>query len=393
MTTNCTRFGLLILIASSNGLLLAGPMQYTIRDLGSSSAAPISGGLNDLGQVAFSVAPPYVLGMSDRREQLLFFDGTSVHQIPSLGGEFASFLDINNLGTMVGAASSPEYYTYFHGIGLQPYRPIRYEGNRVELIETPETTWAIADSINDSNQIVGTIGTRTGQHSFFWDPVTGFQDLGTFGGEVAYPVDINNNADVLIDSHDEGPIYYYGDYAYKGMQTLVYNEGKVMRLPDPGSHIISGAAINNRGQIAGAYATIPGKEGRAFIWDSENGMTDIGESNLLSGASDINDNGVAVGSYSDSYPNFTSDAFIYDPEFGRRRLIDLLKNNPGWIALERASDINNRGQIFGTGRHYGSYEWHAFLVTPVPEPSAAIPIAVAYLSTILGRSCRRRLVH
>ena len=117
-------------------------------------------------------------------------------------------------------------------------------------------------------------------------------------------------------------------------------------------------------------------------------MIDIGEPGVSSGASAINDHGVVVGSY--SYPGATSVAFIYHPDFGRRDLIDLLGTNSEWSALIRASDINNRGQIFGTGRRRDSYLWNAFLMTPVPEPSATLPVAVACLSAVLVRSNRRR---
>jgi len=51
-------------------------------------------------------------------------------------------------------------------------------------------------------------------------------------------------------------------------------------------------------------------------------------------------------------PNDTTDAFLYTDAAGMRDLNDLIPAGSGWF-LQRATGINDRGQIVGFGRHNG----------------------------------------
>ncbi len=113
------------------------------------------------------------------------------------------------------------------------------------------------------------------------------------------------------------------------------------------------AAINDMGQVVGESTATSGGS-HAFLWDSVNGMQDLGKlpggSNDTSRANDINDAGQVVG-YS-AVANFVEHAFIWDSVNGMRDL-GVLPGDENWSF---AIGINNSGQIVGmSGVQSGSH--------------------------------------
>jgi uncharacterized membrane protein len=141
---------------------------YNIRALGRPPSSPDPGGLNDMGHVALSFTFPIAIGADVQTpDKLLLFNGSKTHELPTLGGEYAAFLDINDDGTMVGIASSPDTYTTRFG-EIEPKHAVQYRDGKLTKIDTPVTTWSVADTINERGQIVGTFRTDTGQRAFLW---------------------------------------------------------------------------------------------------------------------------------------------------------------------------------------------------------------------------------
>lgn len=120
-----------------------------------------------------------------------------------------------------------------------------------------------------------------------------------------------------------------------------------------GNHIKSAAfAINDRGQVVGK-SIINNSQSRAFIYDTTNGMQNLG---TLGGSSseaiDINNNGQIVGSSRNS--NNATHAFIYDASNGMKDIGTL----GGQYSIARA--INDKGQVVGNSVN-GNNRDHAFL--------------------------------
>ena len=81
-------------------------------------------------------------------------------------------------------------------------------------------------------------------------------------------------------------------------------------------------------------------------------------------------------------------AFLYDggPSFIDLNTVLEPTSGAGWT-LNVALDINNFGQIVGTGS-FGGVD-HAFLLTPVPEPSTWA-LMLGGLALLAGLARRRR---
>lgn len=98
----------------------------------------------------------------------------------------------------------------------------------------------------------------------------------------------------------------------------------------------------------------------------------------------INASGQLVG-YSTTTGDVSDDAFVYDAVHGMVDLNSLIDPLSGWDLLY-AFAINDNGQITGQGIIDG--DRHAFLLTPVPEPSTLV-LGCAGLVGLTLLACRR----
>lgn len=336
------------------------------------------GGLNNLGDVAFRYERSIRISETGSRGVTDSFIATQtgVQAIPQIGGDLVHVSDLTDAGLAVGiAASADTYEPYPHADPLQYMEAVVYKAGKTTVIPSPVRGYGWALAANNQGVVVG----ASSAGLFQWSESDGYQDLGPFDAEYATIIDVNDRSDILLELHD-GDSHQFGEtYFYHGSEVAIYRDGVVTPLPPSPFDLAWGSAINDRGAVAGAYATIPGVQSHAFVWDEVSGLRDLGQESEFSYATDVNNSGVVIGAYADAY-QAPQTPFVFSADEGRRRLRDLIVRLNPIVDLESATHINDLGQIAGISM-WGSDIWsrRVYIATPLPEPSTWAIAALASL--------------
>lgn len=269
--------------------------------------------------------------------------------------------DINDHGQIAGYSDGSGAY-WENGTAS----PIR--------IDAPNSYHTQANSINNNGEIVGYTNIGAISRGFIWQG-SGTTLLDTLGGSDSWAGHINNNG--LVSGH--------ADSVSSDMLPCIWQDNTVTQL-----QMLSGYTrgqsnySNDLGQIVGRCLDTYGNN-RASLWNSVTGAPiDLGvlQGKTSSQAKAINKFGQIVGfSYSGGALRATlwQNNILYD-------LNTMLPENSGWELL-RAEDINDSGQIVGTGLYNGQQK--TFVLTQVPEPSSLITLLCG-MGAICGVIRRKR---
>ena len=310
--------------------------------------------VNDRGEVV-----GYLQGGDPFRERPFHWSAaTGLTVIPAVvggAGEGWAY-DVNNAGDVVGSMDGRPFLWSPAG----GFRPLGIVDGR-------------ALAVNDAGVVVGEEGTITPTSS-----ITAFRRLpdGTVrraavpGFQFGSAVDVNAGGDAIVRAGSLGHLWR----ADGGITTLPSLPG--------GPGITDPAALNDLGWVVGV------SDGRPFLWKPDGTMLDLG---ILGGggytrAAGINNGGLVVGS-SEIGAEDESRAFIWARETELSSLNDLDASGEDWI-IRHAADVNESGVIVGSGWYHG--RWSGFVLTPVPEPAAAL-LAVTGLSAALAARPTRRV--
>jgi probable HAF family extracellular repeat protein len=286
----------------------------------------VSGVFEDLGRFDVFVAGANSSGQLAAGDRVYPAGSTSFTTIGSLGAGFTEANAINESGTIVGQSA-------LSGAN-ESNRAFRWTeaGGIVDLGILPGGSFSNAFGINNTGDIVGTSIALTagGSRSVIWTTTDQPQDIGVSGRAI----DINNFGAIVGSSSIAAGGYYFEN----GNTTFLLNLAGLLdgyTIPQ---------ALNDLGQVVGYSSAIA-----EFFTISENG-------------------------------------FLWDKTNGLQDLNDLIPENSGWF-LGTAFDINNAGQIIGTGSFDGRTV--GYLLTPIPEPAAGI-LGLFTIALLLLR--RRRSV-
>jgi probable HAF family extracellular repeat protein len=284
----------------------------------------------------------------------------TIADLGDLGGGGSEALGINDNGQIVGDSSTTpdaNYNSYDHAF--------LYSGGVMSDLGTlPGRTDSTATGINNNGQVAGYSYTSSNDgayHAFLWSATGGMSDLGTLGGTLSLAYGINNSGQVA------GYSYTAGNTA---RHAFLWNaSGGMTDLGTLGGTFSEAFGVNNSGHVVGA-ATTAGDAVHAFLY-SGGVMNDLGTlGGSTSFAIGINDSGWVVGEAdtADGYAAFLDVGGVMTD------LNNLTPADSGW-ELESATAIADNGQIVGYGTN-PSGDVDAFLLTPVPEPSALALLAV-----------------
>ncbi len=330
-------------------LAVSSPSQaaYTITDLGA-NVTPRD--INNSGQVAAQV------NSSGTYSALIYSNG-SMQNLGMFGGSSTSVTGINNVGQIIAVNTNNEGYIYNSATGTLTGMGNLGGGGK-------------PTDINDAGQVVGSISASYGWHNFLYQN-NSLTDIGTAGATYINGWTYINNKGQITGTSTSGA--YISGLDGKGITYLTS----------------SGSAYesNDSGQVIGSAFFSAAEKNHAFLY-SGGILSDLGTfGGIMSMALGINTKGQIVGYSYDS--EYNPSPFFYE----NGQTVDVwsqVANAAGWT-IQRAYDINDNGQIIGTGTLNGVM--HGFLLTPdaapVPIPPAFYMFGSGLLSLI---GVRRRFL-
>jgi probable HAF family extracellular repeat protein len=319
---------LFVLFAFLAGASTAAAQSYSVEPLGTlGGPASAAVGINDAGQVVGNITDVAGAPLSP-----FFYSNGVMTAIPnSFGGSFSVAQGMNNLGQVTGTAT-------FAGDTIQ-HAFVWSAGSVVDLgtLQGPNATfsYSVGYALNDFGIVVG----ESKNEAFIYQDgrMTGFSRR---AARSAHSI---NDVGQIVGMLESNRAFLFDQKTMKDLGTL-----------DGGQNSTSGAtAINESGQVVGYSVTSDGGTTHAFLY--ENGvMRDLGT--LRGGYSvalGINNLGAVVGESDGT-------AFLYQ----NGQMIDLNSLNPGPVILRNAVDINENGQIAGTGFFFDVGN-RAFILSPL----------------------------
>jgi probable HAF family extracellular repeat protein len=186
---------------------------------------------------------------------VLWKDGRTI-DLGTFGGYEGLAFAINNRGQVAGFAQNAisDPFGYF-GFGTQS-RAFLWQDGTLQDLGTLGGNNASSDYLNDSGQVAGHSDTNTTpspvfglptQHPFLWENGR-MLDLGTLGGTLGAPNDLNNRGQVVGLSSLAGDLTYH---------PFIWDEGVLRDLGTLGGPSGSANKINDAGQVVG-YGDVPG---------------------------------------------------------------------------------------------------------------------------------------
>jgi len=333
--------------------------------------------INDSGQIVGAAITP-------NAEEVHAFitgpDGVGITDLYTLSGIQEAY-GINNSGQVAGTS----VFGDTHAITTGP------SGVGIKDLGTFDGSRSFTLGINDSGQVTG--GFQTGGstvHAFLTGANgVGFTDLGTLGGQGNQASGINASGQVT------GTSYISGNLQAHAYITVADGVG----MKDVGTLFLNSYAsgINDAGQVVG-FSDVADGTNHAFMTGPDGvGMTDLGTlGGNFSQSFAINDLGEVVG-----IALTTSDSGWHSFIYSHGGITDLSLLAPvvaaGWSNLSVA-DINNNGQIVGTGTLNGEREGFLlsytpdtiftpnpiFIPPPIITPPPPIPEPETYMMLLAG---------
>ena len=326
---------------------------YTVKDLGNFMPT----GMNSTGEVV-----GYGNATVSGPDHSYFYSNGTTQDLGTFGGAGSRAFGINDSGQVVGFIEGAD--------GASGHAFLYQNGSVTDMNSLIDPNCGLtllgAEAINNKGQIAGICRTASGEeHVFLYDHGT-VSDWNVPG---AYDVTGLNNAGQIVGNYKPSPSENHG---------FLLTNGVFTDIASPDASVCAVGPIMADGTILGGLFGAGGQSS-GFLY--KNGQYSEINAGGATSCYDMNDNGQIVGT-STSFPSF-----LYD----KGQFVDvktLISPDLG-LTLGWAYCINNNGQIVASGQYPGDTLGRMFLLSPVPEPSTLILIAVATASAIVFQATIR----
>jgi probable HAF family extracellular repeat protein len=285
---------------------------------------------------------------------------------------------VNNAGIVVGAGGTTA--------SVANPLPLMWQGGVASQIPLPTgQTFGVANDINSSNVIVGSVNGGSSQIAFISSGGNSsvITTLTPAGARCVTAFSINDAGTAVGVGIDPNNAVRNVPFVYDS----VYNTATEVP-PLPGKDGGIAFDVSEAGQIVGT-STLGQGTGTAFYWSQTTGTVPIPLVNGTSSnsARGVNSNGWVVGNAGGAF----SVPWLWDGTQSYR-LQDLIPTDAGWDLSHNTSNaalgISESGVIVGTG--VIGPDTHAFAMIPVvPEPTSLAGAAAAGLLPLIRRRSRR----
>lgn len=239
-----------------------------------------------------------------------------------------------------------------------------FSGDKMETIGTLGGSFSVATGINDKGLTVGYSRNEDNATEGFIYRDGEMSGIGSLGGSSSFATGVSQG----------GVIGGYSSLEDDSIHAMIYEGGEMIDLGTLGGRNSYGMSINDNGFVVGHSQNEDG-DYEAFF-GNERGLTGLGSFGGDSYGLGANNSGMVVGySFDDNGEEL---GFIWSASLG---MVDLNSYTEGtdWV-IQRATDINDAGQIIGLGTYAGEnamFIMDGIQVSAVPEPST-------YLLMLLG---------
>jgi probable HAF family extracellular repeat protein len=376
--------------------ILTGPAQSQEQPaVQEKAASPLRYSVIDLGVVGNPPGQPYLIRNNGLVSGAAATPGGKMHAVlwyqghkfdigtPGLGGPNSTAFGVNEFGQAVGQAetsvTNAEDFCGFNAYGFPSSTaclPFLWQDGVMKRLATLGGENGFASQINNRGEVAGIAETSV------TDPTPGcpvhqfapvvwgngrIQELPTYPGDSdGVAAAINDRGEVAGASGTCSPFNPNSGLFLTENHALVWQNGKATDLGNLGPNGLPGAgnhacAINNKGQAVGH--TTSKASTVAFLWTRDKGMQGLGTltGDFVSFALGINDEGEVVGQSIDADFS-TARAFLWQ-KGTMTDLNTLIAVNPGKLYLLLGDSINSRREIIGLAVD-GAGKFHGYLAIP-----------------------------
>ena len=325
--------------------------QYTVTELvGIGGPVTEANDLNNAGQVAGRALDPALV------PRAVSWSGAAVTNLGGAGSQSSAALGISPGGVVVGYKAN-----VLTGATAQA---AKWDGGQVTYLQLLSGhIGSFARDANDNNQIAGWQVIPNGDaRATLWTSgqATLLPNTGGLGPYWAFAI---NNSGQIIGRREA---------AGGATEAVIWEGGVLKSLPDLGGSYASPTRINDAGMITGgAFVRVTPTEAqlRPVVWTGpSHQVMEIASfpGGLFSTAEDLNASGQIVGKVDITLEGGSLALLWPSASSAPRNLNTMIPPGTGWI-LQRATAINDAGQIVGWGMRSGVAGQRAFLLTPVPS--------------------------